>query len=385
MSREAQFGEQRRMAEQEPLRTQPGPSVALVVLSYNYGRYVAQAVESALSQTLPYDQVIVIDDGSTDDTRAVLERYRDRVELIYKNNGGQLSAALRALDAVRCEYVHYLDSDDFLVVNARELIAEQLVYRPSKLQFRLRCVSANGSLDSVVPAYPDNYDNASQLRDAQLLGMSICPPTSGNVFRVEDLKALPREPLDQRDYIDGTPSMAMLYRGTVRTVSTVIANYRIHGANNGLAHAPSVAVFEQEQARLRRRWRELAQIFPAIAVPKVGSTLIELEAQNLTAALAGQRHLGVALAYAARLMQSGTPIRHKLILAPWMLGLALAPRGLKAPMIRARRSAMNRSKLTRKVVGLLLGHRELDDAVERIAVPSQQRAAPAVRKRAGGV
>lgn len=73
MSREEQLGEQRLMAEQEPLRTLPGPSVALVVLSYNYGRFVAQAIESALQQTRPYDQLIVIDDGSTDDSRAVLD------------------------------------------------------------------------------------------------------------------------------------------------------------------------------------------------------------------------------------------------------------------------------------------------------------------------
>jgi glycosyltransferase involved in cell wall biosynthesis len=350
------------MPEKAPPRVQLGPSVALVVLSYNYGRFVAQAIESALEQTRPYEQIIVVDDGSTDNSRAVLERYRSRVELIFKNNGGQLSAALHALDAIRCEYVHYLDSDDFLVPNARETIAHELETRPAKLQFRLRCVGANGPLDSIVPAYPPEYDNAAQLRDAHLLGMSICPPTSGNVFRVDDLLALPREALDQRDYIDGTPNMAMLYRGTVRTVSTVIANYRIHGANNGLAHAPTIAVFEQELARLRRRWRELSRIFPAIGIPTSGSTLLELEARNLSAALAGEAHLSLAIAYAKRLAQSGTPIRHKLILAPWMLGLALAPRRLKAPMIRARRSAMHRSKLTRKLVGLWLGHRQLEHA-----------------------
>jgi hypothetical protein len=370
------------MAENEPLRTQHGPSVALVVLSYNYGRFVDQALESALAQTLPYDQIIAIDDGSTDDSRAVLERYRDRAELIFKSNGGQLSAALQALDAVRCEYVHYLDSDDFLVPNARELIARELVARPAKLQFRLRCVSTNGSLDSVVPAYPENYDNAAQLRDAQLLGMSICPPTSGNVFRVEDLRALPREALDQRDYIDGTPSMAMLYRGMVHTVNTVIANYRIHGANNGLAHAPTIAVFEQELTRLRRRWDELSRIFPSIVVPKRGSTLLELEAQNLTAAMAGQSHVRLALAYAGRLVQTGTPIRHKLILAPWMLGLALAPRALKASMIRARRSAMNRSKVTRKLVGLWLGHRRLESAAEPIISAPRTYARQVARNRA---
>lgn len=372
------------MAENDPLRTQRGPSVALVVLSYNYGRFVAQAIESALGQSVPYDQIIVIDDGSTDDSRSVLERYGDRVELIFKRNGGQLSAALQALDAVRCEYVHYLDSDDYLVPNARALIARELTAlsgQPAKLQFRLRCVSANGPLDSVVPAYPEHYDNAAQLRDAQLLGMSICPPTSGNVFCAADLRALPREPLDQRDYIDGTPSMAMLYRGTVHTVSTVIANYRIHGANNGLAHAPTIAVFEEELLRLRRRWSELAQIFPAIEVPERGSTLLELEGQNLSAALAGRPHLSLALAYARRLVQTGTPTRHKLVLAPWMLGLALAPRGLKASMIRARRSAMNRSKLTRKLVGLWLGHRRLENAVEQIAAGSRECARPALRNR----
>lgn len=370
------------MAARKALCTQTPPSVALVVLSYNYGRFVAQAIESALEQSTPYDQIIVIDDGSTDESRAVLERFRHRVELIFKSNGGQLSAALRALDAVRCEYVHYLDSDDFLVPNARELIAEQLTERPAKLQFRLRCVGPLGPLDSVVPAYPANYDNAAQLRDAQLLGMSICPPTSGNVFRVEELRALPRTRLDQRDYIDGTPSMAMLYRGQVRSVSEVIANYRIHGRNHGLAHAPTIAVFELELARLRRRWRELSQLFPAIVVPKRGSTLIELEAQNLTAALSGQPHVGLALSYAARLAQSGTPLRHKLILAPWMLSLALAPRRRKASMIRARRSAMNRSKLTRRLVGLVLGHRKPASTPARVANGKQSYENAHTRKRA---
>jgi hypothetical protein len=340
-------------------------SVALVVLSYNYGRFVGQAIDSALGQTLAYDQIIVVDDGSQDDSRFVLDHYRSRVELVYKPNGGQLSAAVYALERVRCDYVHYLDSDDFLVPNARELIARELApdhahgsARPAKLQFRLRCVGASGSLDSVVPAYPAAYDNAAQLRDAQLLGMSICPPTSGNVFRVHSLRALPLAQLDPRDYIDGTPNMAMLYLGEVRTVSTVIANYRIHGANNSLVHAPAVEVFEQELTRLRRRWYELEQLFPNIEVPPIGSTLLELEARNLIAAMEGRASVGLALAYAHKLVLSGMPMRHKLLLGPWMLTLALAPAKHKEPMIRARRSAANRSKLTRKLVALCLGNRQ---------------------------
>lgn len=360
------------MPEKATVRPELGPSVALVVLSYNYGRFVAQAIESALEQSQAYDQIIVVDDGSTDDSRAVLERYRDRVEVMFKPNGGQLSAALHALDAVRCEYVHYLDSDDYLVEDARALIASELGARPVKLQFRLRCVSASGSLQSIVPAYPSVYNNAAQLRDAELLGMSICPPTSGNVFRVEALRALPKAALDQRDYIDGTPNMAMLYCGSVRTVDAVIANYRIHGANNGLAHAPTIEVFEQELSRLRRRWRELKQIFPSIKAPELGSTLLELEAQNLIAALQGRAHVRLALAYAKRLAQTGTPTRYKLLLGPWMLSLAFAPRSTKAAMIRARRSAMHRSKLTRKLVGLCLGHRERTQGIQTRAPTAAQ-------------
>lgn len=348
------------MPRPQHMPNQRPPSVALVVLSYNYGRFVAQAIDSALRQTIAYDQIIVVDDGSEDDSRFVLDHYRDRVELLYKPNGGQLSAALYALDRIRCDYVHYLDSDDILVPNARELIADALTAEgraPSKLQFRLRCVGANGPLDSVVPAYPASYENAAQLRDAQLLGMSICPPTSGNVFRVQSLRALPHAQLDPRDYIDGTPNMAMLYLGEVRTISSVIANYRIHGANNSLVHAPTVEVFELELTRLRRRWYELQQIFPSIQVPRIGSTLLELEARNLIAAMEGRSSVGLALSYAARLARSGKPLRHKLLLGPWMVALALAPATRKEPMIRARRSAANRSKLTRKLVGFFLGNR----------------------------
>jgi hypothetical protein len=347
-----------------PKQGERAASVALVVLSYNYGRFVAQAIDSALHQTIPYDQIIVVDDGSQDDSRFVLDHYRSRVQLVYKPNGGQLSAAMYALQHVHCEYVHYLDSDDYLVANARELIARELApdnspfsIKPSKLQFRLRCVDADGSLDSVVPAYPVAYDNAAQLRDAQLLGMSICPPTSGNVFRVQCLRALPLAELEPRDFIDGTPNMAMLYLGEVHTISTVIANYRIHGANNSLVHAPAVEVFEQELTRLRRRWYELEQIFPNVEVPRIGSTLLELEARNLIAAMEGHPSLGLALAYTHKLALSGTPLRHKLLLAPWMLTLAIAPAKHKEPMIRARRSAANRSKLTRKIVSLCLGNR----------------------------
>jgi glycosyltransferase involved in cell wall biosynthesis len=88
---------------------------AVVVTSYNYRRFVIEAVDSALAQTRPATQVIVVDDGSTDGSDALLrEHYGDdeRVKLIFATNGGQLSAFQRGVSEVRAGIVCFLDSDD---------------------------------------------------------------------------------------------------------------------------------------------------------------------------------------------------------------------------------------------------------------------------------
>ena len=90
-------------------------SFAVVITSYNYRDFVVEAVESALAQTRRAAQVIVVDDGSSDGSDALLrERYGDdsRVVLISGINGGQLSAFQRGVNAVRSQVVCFLDSDD---------------------------------------------------------------------------------------------------------------------------------------------------------------------------------------------------------------------------------------------------------------------------------
>ena len=63
--------------------------VSVVIPNYNYERYVGAAIESALSLDWPAAEIIVVDDGSTDGSRAVIDRYRKRVQVIHKANGGQ--------------------------------------------------------------------------------------------------------------------------------------------------------------------------------------------------------------------------------------------------------------------------------------------------------
>jgi hypothetical protein len=90
------------------------PLVTCVITAYNYGRYVGGAIESALNQDWPADrlEVLVVDDGSTDDTAERAERYGERVRVIRQANAGVIAATNRGIAEARGELIALLDADD---------------------------------------------------------------------------------------------------------------------------------------------------------------------------------------------------------------------------------------------------------------------------------
>ena len=86
--------------------------VSVIVPCHNGARFLADAIESALAQTHPAIETIVVDDGSVDDTPAILERYADRVRVLHQQNRGPSAARNAALAVARGEYVAFLDADD---------------------------------------------------------------------------------------------------------------------------------------------------------------------------------------------------------------------------------------------------------------------------------
>lgn len=108
----------------------PIPLVSVVIPAYNCGAYIDDAVESVLNQTWKPVEIIVVDDGSTDDTGNRLRKYGDRVQVVTQENRGSSRARNVGLERCRGEFVAFLDADDH--------------WRPEKLEWQLACFAELG-------------------------------------------------------------------------------------------------------------------------------------------------------------------------------------------------------------------------------------------------
>ncbi|BAY25115.1 putative glycosyl transferase [Calothrix sp. NIES-2100] len=98
------------------------PLVSIIIGNYNYDRFVAQAIDSALNQTYQNIEVIVVDDGSTDKSREIIDQYGERIITIFKDNGGQHSNYNAGFAKSRGEIICFLDSDDIFLKDKVEKV-----------------------------------------------------------------------------------------------------------------------------------------------------------------------------------------------------------------------------------------------------------------------
>ena len=109
------------------------PLVSIIITNYNYGRFLAEAIESALAQTWQDREILFIDDGSTDDSVAIARRYP--ITVLTQKNSGVCIARNNALSLARGEYVMFLDADDRLVPTAVEHMLARLRDAPADIGY----------------------------------------------------------------------------------------------------------------------------------------------------------------------------------------------------------------------------------------------------------
>lgn len=109
--------------------------VSIVIPVYNYGQYLGEAIESALSQTYEHVEVLVVDDGSTDHSGEVAAGYGERIRYLYKPNGGLSSARNHGIRHASGDYVVFLDADNRLDEHYVERTATHLAAQPSSVGY----------------------------------------------------------------------------------------------------------------------------------------------------------------------------------------------------------------------------------------------------------
>jgi glycosyltransferase involved in cell wall biosynthesis len=112
------------------LRPGPVPTFSVIIAAYQAAAFVANAVASALEQTAPAHEVIVCDDGSTDDIEGALEPYLDQITLLRREHRGRSAAKNSAAFAASGEFVALLDADDLYLPERLEAIGELASSRP---------------------------------------------------------------------------------------------------------------------------------------------------------------------------------------------------------------------------------------------------------------
>jgi glycosyltransferase involved in cell wall biosynthesis len=96
------------------------PSVSVIIPTFQSAGTIKEAIESALNQTVPIKELIVIDDGSTDETQEILEQYKQRIIILYQKNSGPASARNLGIKYASGEIIAFLDADDLWLLDKIE-------------------------------------------------------------------------------------------------------------------------------------------------------------------------------------------------------------------------------------------------------------------------
>jgi glycosyltransferase involved in cell wall biosynthesis len=223
--------------------------VSVLICTYNYARYLPQCLASVLGQTHPPDEVIVLDDGSTDATPELMKQFPD-VRYVYQENTGKAVAFGRAVALATGDIICHLDADDY--------------WEPRKLDQVMRCLSANQKLGGALHEvrYVDASDSALEFpwvspapREPLVLTLDESedvsflyglPRAHGRFFGVPNTSSVRREvlqdllplPRDVGGSVDGVLVAAALRFG-MAYLPDRLAACRIHGGNAGFGNVDS--------------------------------------------------------------------------------------------------------------------------------------------------
>lgn len=228
-----------------------GPTVSVVIPVWNAARYLPQTLQSVLRQTRPPEEIVVVDDGSTDESAAVAEKFGTGVRVLRQDNRGESAARNRGIEAAQGDWIAFLDADD--------------LWHPEKLARQLAAIQADPAVDCVHTNWyffgrqngrvdVSAVDSAERYRPGRV--------AADNPFRISSLlvrRELPlRFPEWTQDGEDLIYFLELVRSARIALVPEELIGYRVHGGGQSNAADMLVRRYRALVAYLERTegWRE---------------------------------------------------------------------------------------------------------------------------------
>lgn len=235
------------------------PLVSVVIPTYNRADYIGETIESVLQQTYPNIEVIVVDDGSTDDTREVVRRFEPQVRYVWQENAERGACRNHGLRLARGEYIAFLDSDDLWLPTK---VAEGVEFLSANPAVGLVCtdamqIDAEGKELRVLRARGASGRVTERLLQKNFVLMGTHLVRTALVRKIGGFR-------EERE-LSGSEDWEMWVRLSLRTdfayLPKVTAKVRTHPANT-MTNASAMHRAMARAAELFRQSEELASRYP---------------------------------------------------------------------------------------------------------------------------
>jgi glycosyltransferase involved in cell wall biosynthesis len=210
------------------------PLVSVIINNFNYCDFLDDAINSALSQTYQNLEVIVVDDGSTDDSKRIIEKYLNRITAVFKKNGGQSSALNIGFKECLGEIICFLDADDAFFADKVSQVVKVFA-KNSEVQWcfhKLLFVDRNNN--SLSQQASKRSEGEWDYRDAIVSGKQmpyIPTATSGLCFRRSLLSKICPIPEAIRITSDNYLKFTASALGKGYFINKLLSSQKIHGSN----------------------------------------------------------------------------------------------------------------------------------------------------------
>ena len=250
------------------------PLVSIIIRNFNYGCFLRDALDSSLAQTYPEVEVIVVDDGSTDNSHAILLDYENRCRIVLQQNGGEGAAVNAGFRHARGLIILFLDADDVLFPETVSTIVALWAPAVARVHFRGWIMSVDGRLFGA--AVPSFEVPALSLEDQlEQFGQVVSGSQSCNAYAAWALRRI--LPLAADEWMrapDAYLNALTTAQGETRLIQSPLVACRRHACNLSLCNSQSIGyrddivlIHPRQNEAVRRligdaRWAKVRPYYP---------------------------------------------------------------------------------------------------------------------------